>query len=148
VQTDETLAEVRVTVLFLWSWAGSELSRKLDYKFLQFRGFMMQRSLLVFTTFFLTASLAMAGEWVSLSSGDSLDGWNKLGGGATYVSKDGVITGTTGEGKNTFLTRGPYSDFDLEFDVRCDPKVELRCSDPKPSICRRDTTGIQARPNA
>ena len=25
MQTDETLAEVRVTVLFLWSWAGSEV---------------------------------------------------------------------------------------------------------------------------
>jgi hypothetical protein len=84
---------------------------------------MMQRSLLVFTIFFFTASLAIAGEWVSLSDGDSLVGWKKLGGGASYVSKDGVITGTTGEGKNTFLTCGPYSDFELEFDVRCDPQL-------------------------
>ena len=83
----------------------------------------MMRHLFALTAFFLTASLATAGEWVSLSNGDSLEGWKKLGGGATYVSKDGVITGTTGEGKNTFLTRGPYSDFELEFDVRCDPKL-------------------------
>ncbi|MDO7713931.1 MAG: DUF1080 domain-containing protein, partial [Pirellulales bacterium] len=84
---------------------------------------MMQRFLLAFTTVFFSTSLALAGESVSLSDGDSLEGWKKLGGGATYVSKDGVITGTTGEGKNTFLTCGPYSDFELEFDVRCDPKL-------------------------
>ena len=83
----------------------------------------MQRFLLAFTTVFFSASLAMGSDWVSLSDSDSLKGWKKVGGGATYVSKDGVITGTTGEGKNTFLTRGPYSDFDLEFDVRCDPKL-------------------------
>jgi len=83
----------------------------------------MQRFLLAFTTVFLSTTLALAGEWVSLSDSDSLEGWKKVGGGATYVSKDGVITGTTGEGKNTFLTRGPYSDFDLEFDVRCDPQL-------------------------
>jgi len=34
-----------------------------------------------------------------------------------------VITGTTGPGKNTFLTRGPYGDFELEFEVRCDPEL-------------------------
>ena len=56
----------------------------------------MMRHLFALTAFFLTASLATAGEWVSLSNGDSLEGWKKLGGGATYVSKDGVITGTTG----------------------------------------------------
>ena len=68
----------------------------------------MQRSLLMFTTFFLITSLAMAGDWVSLSDGDSLEGWEKLGGTATYVSKDGVITGTTGEGNNAFLTSRSY----------------------------------------
>ena len=83
----------------------------------------MQLPLLAFTTVFLTTSLAMAGEWISLSDHGSLEAWKKLGGGATYVSKDGVITGTTGEGKNTFLTRGPYRDFELEFDVRCDPAL-------------------------
>ena len=55
-------------------------------------------------SFLQHASLALAGEWVSLSDSDSLEGWKKVGGGATYVLKDGVITGTTGEGKNTFLT--------------------------------------------
>ena len=40
---------------------------------------------------------------------------------ATYSVSDGVITGTTGPGKNTFLTRGPFADFELEFEVKCDP---------------------------
>ena len=61
---------------------------------------MMKRSLLAFTTIFLSVSLATAGEWISLSDRDSLEGWKKLGGGATYVSKDGVITGTTGDRKS------------------------------------------------
>lgn len=68
-------------------------------------------------------STAFAGDWVGLSDSDSLDGWEKLGGDATYSINDGVITGTTGQGKNTFLTRGPYADFDLEFEVRCDPEL-------------------------
>ncbi len=62
-------------------------------------------------------------QWVDLAKGDSLDGWSKVGGDATYVIEGGVITGTTGPGKNTFLTRGPFADFVLEFDVRCDPKL-------------------------
>ena len=71
----------------------------------------------------LSASIASAGEWVMLSDGDSLEGWKKLGGSATYAAKDGVITGKTGPGKNTFLTRGPYGDFVLEFEVRCDAEL-------------------------
>jgi hypothetical protein len=68
----------------------------------------------------LSNAVSQAGDWVNLIQGEDLSGWKKLGGGATYVLKDGVITGTTGEGKNTFLTAGPYSDFILEFEVRCD----------------------------
>lgn len=60
-------------------------------------------------------------NWALLSGGDSLDAWTKVGGEATYTIKDGVITGTTGEGKNTFLTKGPFNNFVLEFDVKCDP---------------------------
>lgn len=67
--------------------------------------------------------LGMADDWVSLSQGDSLDGWTKVGGEATYSIKNGVITGKTGPGKNTFLTTGPYADFELEYEVRCDPKL-------------------------
>ena len=64
-----------------------------------------------------------AGDWLELSQGSTLKDWTKVGGGATYVIENGVITGTTGPGKNTFLTRGPYSDFVLEFEVRCDPEL-------------------------
>lgn len=83
----------------------------------------MSRICSCFVLVMTSISLCAAGDWVSLSDGDSLDGWKKLGGGATYTIKDGVITGTTGLGKNTFLTRGPFGDFDLEFEVRCDPEL-------------------------
>ena len=71
----------------------------------------------------MACGLVSAAEWEQLSTGNSLEGWNKVGGDATYVNENGTITGTTGPGKNTFLTRGPYSDFVLEFDVRCDPEL-------------------------
>lgn len=66
---------------------------------------------------------AYADEWVSLFDGKTLDGWKKLGGDATYEVRDGAIVGKTGVGKNTFLTRGPYKDFALEFEVKCDPEL-------------------------
>lgn len=72
------------------------------------------------------ASTATAGDgdWVSLFDGKTLDGWKREGGYATYEVKDGMIVGTTAEGsKNTFLCKGPFSDFILELDVLCD--VEL-----------------------
>ena len=72
---------------------------------------------------FVMSSIGVSADWVDLSSGDSLEGWTKLGGDASYRIEGGVITGTTGAGKNTFLTRGPYSDFELEFDVRCDAEL-------------------------
>lgn len=81
----------------------------------------MQKSL----TFVLGAALvfgpsfAPAQEWKNLI-GNSLDDWKKLGGEATYTLADGVITGKTGPGKNTFLTKGPFADFELEFEVKCD----------------------------
>ncbi|QGJ70027.1 DUF952 domain-containing protein [Planctomycetales bacterium 10988] len=62
--------------------------------------------------------------FVALFDGKSLDGWTKEGGYAEYKVEEGTMVGTTAEGsKNTFLTKGPYSDFILEFDVKCD--VEL-----------------------
>ena len=62
---------------------------------------MMMRHLLL-SPLSLTASLATAGEWVSLSNGDSLEGWKKLGGGATYVSKDGVSLGQPAKERTPF----------------------------------------------
>ena len=83
----------------------------------------MNRILVFLAVAVFSSTLSLAAEWVELSGGDTLDGWKKLGGEATYVSNNGVITGTTGPGKNTFLTSGPYGDFVLEFEVRCDPDL-------------------------
>jgi hypothetical protein len=59
--------------------------------------------------------------WVSLFDGNTLDGWTLRGGSATFKVEDGTIVGTTASGgPNTFLCRGPYGDFVLEFEVRCD----------------------------
>tara|TARA_R110002049_G_scaffold185580_3_gene353822 strand:- start:50478 stop:51146 length:669 start_codon:yes stop_codon:yes gene_type:complete len=80
----------------------------------------MIRTLLVFNAALLMTGIAMSQDGKLLSN-DSLDQWKKLGGDATYEMTDGMIVGKTGEGKNTFLTRGPYANFILEFDVKCDP---------------------------
>lgn len=61
------------------------------------------------------------GAWINLFDGKSLDGWSIKGGTAKYTVEDGMIVGTTVEGSpNTFLTKGPFADFELEFDVLCD----------------------------
>jgi hypothetical protein len=67
------------------------------------------------------AITATAEDWVSLFDGKTLDGWQIKGGKAEYKVEDGTILGTTVKGSpNTFLCKGPFSDFVLEFDVRCD----------------------------
>jgi len=69
----------------------------------------------------LAAACAAEENWVSLFDGKSLEGWATKGGRAEYKVEDGCIVGTTVKGSpNTFLCRGPYSDFVLEFDVKCD----------------------------
>jgi hypothetical protein len=69
-------------------------------------------------------SFAAEGKWVRLFDGKSLKGWEVKGGIAKYEVEDGAIVGTTVDGsKNTFLCQGPFSDFILEFEVKCD--VEL-----------------------
>jgi hypothetical protein len=61
---------------------------------------------------------------VPLFNGVSLDGWVVNGGTATYAIDGDTIVGTTVEGsKNTFLCKGPFADFALEFDVLCDPPL-------------------------
>ena len=83
----------------------------------------MNRSLVfaLAISFATVAAAAEDGTWVSLFDGKTLDGWTVRGGTATYKAVDGMIVGTTVEGSsNTFLCRGPYADFELEFDVLCD----------------------------
>lgn len=79
----------------------------------------------LFATFFLLA-LAVS-SWADepglkpLFDGKTLDGWTVRGGTATYKVEEGTIVGTTTEGSpNTFLCRGPFGDFELELDVKCD----------------------------
>jgi hypothetical protein len=64
------------------------------------------------------------GASVVLFNGKDLKGWTVRGGNATYKVEDGAIVGTTREGSpNTFLSKGPFSDFVLDFDVLCDPEL-------------------------
>lgn len=79
-------------------------------------------SLFICGVLIVVAGQVSAQEWTNLI-GNSLEDWKKLGGEATYTLADGVITGKTGPGKNTFLTKGPFSDFELEFEVKCDPEL-------------------------
>lgn len=58
---------------------------------------------------------------VRLFDGKTLDGWKKVGGGATYKVEDGTIVGAVGPGANTFLrTETTYRDFRLELDAKLD----------------------------
>ncbi len=61
-------------------------------------------------------------DTISLFDGQTLNGWQVLGGTATYKVENGMIVGTTTEGSpNTFLcTTRDFSNFELELDVKCD----------------------------
>jgi len=63
--------------------------------------------------------------WAWLFNGVNLDGWELINGSAKYEVKDGIIVGTTAEGSpNSFLcTKKHYTDFDLEFEVNVDPRL-------------------------
>lgn len=68
---------------------------------------------------------AKKGEWVDLFSGRTLDGWKQINGWATYEARSRTIVGTTAEkSPNSFLcTTKDYGDFELEFEVKCDPRL-------------------------
>ncbi len=63
--------------------------------------------------------------WVSLFDGKTLDGWVQKNGTATYRVEDHAIVGRTTEGSpNSFLcTKQEYGDFELEFDVKVDNRL-------------------------
>ncbi len=72
------------------------------------------------------AQIVPAGPgWKSLFDGKTLDGWTRLNGTATYRVENGAITGTTQQGSpNSFLcTDRTYSDFELRFEVKDDPRL-------------------------
>lgn len=71
-------------------------------------------------------SAACAEEgWVDLFNGKDLSGWVQRGGKAKYEVEDGVIVGSTVKGTpNSFLcTEKNYSNFELQFEVFVDPKL-------------------------
>jgi len=70
-------------------------------------------------------SVAQAGEWRNLFDGQSLEGWTQKNGTASYRVEDGAIVGKTNEGSpNSFLcTVDEYGDFELEFDVKVDDRL-------------------------
>ena len=87
-------------------------------------------SILLLTCLFMTAgnsALAASsdGGWISLFDGKTLDGWVQINGTAKYEVKDGTILGTTVKGSpNSFLcTQKHYSDFELEFEVKLDSRL-------------------------
>ncbi|QEG25082.1 family 16 glycoside hydrolase [Mariniblastus fucicola] len=63
--------------------------------------------------------------FTSLFDGESLDGWEQKNGTAAYEVVDGTIKGTTATGSpNSFLcSKKEYGDFELQFDVKCDPDL-------------------------
>jgi hypothetical protein len=86
----------------------------------------MQRPLLLASVILALAgaSARADGPWVDLFDGKTLDGWTVRGGTATYRVEDGEIVGKTSEGtSNTFLCKGDFTDFELELEVRCDPRL-------------------------
>jgi hypothetical protein len=85
------------------------------------KGYSMKKLATLIALFLLSASASADDAWISLFDGKSLDGWEKKGGKAEYKIEDGMIVGTTvARSPNTFLCKGPFSDFILEFDVLCD----------------------------
>ncbi len=79
-------------------------------------------------TLWLTAGLpvgAAEGGWLDLFDGKTLDGWIQKNGTATYRVEDGAVVGRTTEGSpNSFLcTAKEYGDFELEFEVKVDARL-------------------------
>lgn len=71
------------------------------------------------------AATLQAADWVDLFDGKTLNGWQHHNGQAIYRVEDGAIVGQTAEGSvNSFLcTKKDYSDFELEFEVKVDPRL-------------------------
>lgn len=85
----------------------------------------MKKIILLAAVAILSGMNASAGEWVALFNGKDIDGWEKKGGEATYKVEDGSIVGITKPNTpNTFLCPPKkHGDFELTFDVKCDPAL-------------------------
>jgi len=85
-------------------------------------------ALIVFSISVLAGnSSAVAADegWTSLFDGKTLEGWIQKNGTATYRVEDGTIVGKTTKGSpNSFLcSEKDYGDFELEFDVKVDNRL-------------------------
>lgn len=86
--------------------------------------------------------------WAPLFDGKTLNGWKQRNGWATYEVVDGTILGTTAVGSpNSFLcTEKHYGDFELEFEVMVDKRlnsgVQIR-SNSCPEYRNRRVHGYQ-----
>lgn len=71
------------------------------------------------------AALAADDGWTSLFDGKTLDGWVQKNGTASYRVENGTLVGKTTEGSpNSFLcTEKNYGDFELELEVKVDPRL-------------------------
>ncbi len=90
------------------------------------------RSLRPMKTRFLLPLLITLASPALLSAEDGWQEWFKDGlgdakivsGTATYKVEDGVLVGTTVDGSpNTFLVKGPFKDFELQFEVKVDDEL-------------------------
>lgn len=86
---------------------------------------MLKNLLLSILVLSMITTSAMAGEWMDLFDGETLKGWSVHSGYAKYHVEDGMIVGTAVKGSpNSFLcTNKEYGDFTLEFEVKCNPKL-------------------------
>ena len=76
--------------------------------------------------FTITQAAVPGGDgWVSLVTGDSLDGWVQRGGKAKYKVENGEIVGTSVPNTpNSFLcTAKDYGNFELEVDFKVNPAL-------------------------
>jgi hypothetical protein len=94
------------------------------------------------------AAFGESGDWTPLFDGQTLAGWEQKNGLAHYDAKDGMIVGTSvPNSDNSFLcTKKKFSDFELEFDVKCDKElnsgVQIR-SESKPDYQNLRVHGYQ-----
>jgi hypothetical protein len=60
-------------------------------------------------------------DFIPIFDGKTLNGWKKVGGGATYRVEDGCVVGEVGPGANTFLrTEKSYANFILKVEAKLD----------------------------
>src|SRR5690242_12549182 len=91
---------------------------------LSFRSVVCAALVAVGIVFSVSSLSAADAKGKPIFDGKSIEGWKINGGYASYKVEDGVIVGTTAVGSpNTFLCKGPFGDFELEFDTLCDNEL-------------------------